>query len=134
MTDQLIDEQSLIVRFLDVLRASADADGRGHVTNRVLGHALGCSIGNFPKLWRRLAAKELLVIERSDRMGTVYRLLAPGEAPPATPAVRAALNANPARKELDDLERLARLKERGHLTDREFAILKRRLVADDGSE
>ena len=135
MSNPVLNE-TLAVRFLDLLRVSADSDGRGHVTNRALGGRLNCSIGNFPRLWRMLVAKQILVIENSDRMGTTYRLLQEGELParPAPDPLLVPQRQKQARTVLDDLERLGRLKERGLLTEREYVVLKRRLLADGGSE
>jgi hypothetical protein len=141
-------ETDLKHRTLDLLRASADSDGRGHVTNRALGERLGCSISNFPRLWKQLVAKQILVIERSDRMGTIYRLLEQGEPPPRPmpeplilpqrpmkgikPAVspRRAVALKAATTNLvDELERLEQMHQRGALDDDEFRAFKQALRA-----
>ena len=147
MSNPVLNE-TLAVRFLDLLRASADSDGRGHVTNRALGQRLNCSIGNFPDLWRRFVAARLLVIEQSNRMGTIYRLLEQSEPPPkpmpeplilpqhplkgTMPAVspRRAIRLKAAKTNLvDELERLEQMHQRGALDDDEFREFKQALRA-----
>jgi hypothetical protein len=132
VVSKLGERHTLIYHLLELLRASADAEKRGHISNREIGQRLDCSIGSLPDHWRTLESQGILVREKIDRSGTTYRLLEPGEESPSPPMRERSAPPRPAKQRpiadlAGQLERLERMWRRGSLTDSEFHDFKQAL-------